>query len=114
MHGTRFWNKKHIIIIIAATAAQLQSHVEPDIIGHGRQHIDVSCKSVRNWRLRISPPRRHRCPRDPYAQSSRAQMTWAKWLEPRQVFFWMYTCNSTVGPQGADKFKTPARTRLQN
>lgn len=30
MHGTRFWNKKHIIIIIiiAATAAQLQSHVD--------------------------------------------------------------------------------------
>ena len=44
VHGTRFWNKKHIIIIIAATAAQLQSHVEPDIIGHGRQPFDVSCK----------------------------------------------------------------------
>ena len=43
VHGTRFWNKKHIIII-AATAAQLQSHVEPDIIGHGRQPFDVSCK----------------------------------------------------------------------
>ena len=27
VHGTRFWNKKHIIII-AATAAQLQSHVD--------------------------------------------------------------------------------------
>ena len=26
----------------------------------------------------------------------------------------MYSCNIIVGPQGADTFKRPARTRLQN